>query len=49
MKILVATRLELFIVEAVEAYGGVKFRSFPFPTPHNSRTSSLSLLPFRLS
>jgi hypothetical protein len=37
LKILVATRLELYIVEAVEAYGGVKFRSFPFPTPHNSR------------
>ena len=37
LKILVATLLELYIVEAVEAYGGVKFRSFPFPTPHNSR------------
>lgn len=37
LKILVATRLELYIVEAVEAYGGVKFRSFPFPTPHNSQ------------
>ncbi|ELR22574.1 uncharacterized protein ACA1_315770 [Acanthamoeba castellanii str. Neff] len=37
LKILVATRLELYIVEAVEAYGGVKFRSFPFPTPHNNQ------------
>lgn len=38
-KILVATRYELLVVEACEDAngGGIRFRSFSFPTPHNNR------------